>query len=146
MEYDNHYASNGKGNLGVTLGSIGVGLGVLSGGLGNILGGGAHNCNCSSDNAPVNRYEAAQQARISELETEVKLRDANTFTMSEMGKLRDYMETRFTRVENEICDQKAYLPHAPSARQVTLTYVDTYLCCHGMRRHFFHLIERAYCI
>ena len=108
MEYDNHYASNGKGNLGVTLGSIGVGLGVLSGGLGNILGGGAHNCNCSSDNAPVNRYEAAQQARISELETEVKLRDANTFTMSEMGKLRDYMETRFTRVENEICDQKAF--------------------------------------
>lgn len=27
------YASNGKGNLGVTLGAIGTGLGVLGGGL-----------------------------------------------------------------------------------------------------------------
>ena len=33
------YASNGKGNLGVTLGAIGTGLGVLGGGLGNLLGG-----------------------------------------------------------------------------------------------------------
>ena len=33
------YASNGKGNLGVTLGAIGTGLGVLNGGLGGILGG-----------------------------------------------------------------------------------------------------------
>lgn len=32
------YASNGKGNLGVTLGAIGTGLGVLNGGLGGILG------------------------------------------------------------------------------------------------------------
>lgn len=35
------YASNGKGNLGVTLGAIGTGLGVLNGGLGGILGGSA---------------------------------------------------------------------------------------------------------
>ena len=33
------YASNGKGNLGVTLGAIGTGLGVLNGGLGGILSG-----------------------------------------------------------------------------------------------------------
>ena len=109
MEYENHYASNGKGNLGVTLGAIGTGLGVLSGGLGNILGGGRNNsCGCNSDNAPVNRYEAALQAKIAEMDTEVKLRDANAFTMGEMGKLRDYMENRFTRVESEICDQKAF--------------------------------------
>ena len=33
-----------------------------------------------SENHLVNRYEAAQAARIAELETEVKLRDANTYT------------------------------------------------------------------
>ncbi len=109
MEYENHYASNGKGNLGVTLGSIGVGLGVLSGGLGNILGGGRNNsCGCNSDNAPVNRYEAAMQAKISELETEVKLRDATTFTLGEVGKLRDDMVNRYERMEREISDQKVF--------------------------------------
>lgn len=107
MEYENHYASNGKGNLGVTLGAIGTGLGVLGGGIGNILGGG-WNANQSGDSAFINRYEAQQQARISELETEVKLRDAYTYTISEVGKLRDYMENRFDRVEHEICDQKVF--------------------------------------
>ena len=33
------YASNGKANLGVTLGAIGTGVGLLGGGLGAILGG-----------------------------------------------------------------------------------------------------------
>lgn len=107
MEYENHYASNGKGNLGVTLGAIGTGLGVFGGGIGNILGGG-WNANQSGDSAFINRYEAKQQARISELETEVKLRDAYTYTIGEVGKLRDYMENRFDRVEHEICDQKVF--------------------------------------
>lgn len=113
MEYENHYASNGKGNLGVTLGAIGTGLGVLGGGLGNVLGGGGWNAwgaqqALCGDSAFVNRYEAQQQAKISELETEVKLRDAATFTLGEVGKLRDYMEHRFDRVEHEICDQKVF--------------------------------------
>ena len=99
------YSSNGKGNLGVTLGAIGTGLSALNGGLGNLLGGIGNNCH---ENMPVNRYEAMQQARISELETEVKLRDANTYTLGEVGKLRDYVERRFDRVEHELCDQKVY--------------------------------------
>lgn len=40
---DVQYASNGKGNLGVTLGAIGTGLGLLDGGaniVGKLLGGG----------------------------------------------------------------------------------------------------------
>lgn len=43
------YASNAKGNLGVTLGAIGTGLGAL-GGLGGLLGGMANNAmanNCA---------------------------------------------------------------------------------------------------
>jgi hypothetical protein len=101
------FASNGKGNLGVTLGAIGTGLGVLNGGLGN-LGIGWNNGAMCGDNALVNRYEATQQSRIAELETEVKLRDANFYALSEVGKLRDYMEQRFDRVEHQLCDQKVY--------------------------------------
>jgi hypothetical protein len=100
------FASNGKGNLGVTLGAIGTGLGVLNGGLGGLgLFNGNH---CCGDQMPINRYEATQQARIAELETEVKLRDANTFTMGEMNNLRNYVDNRINRIEHELCDQKVY--------------------------------------
>lgn len=106
------FASKGVAGAGLGLGIAGTALGVLSGGLGNVLGGwGVNpmtaNCICN-ENMPVNRYEAEQQARIAELETEVKLRDANTFTMGEMGKLRDYVERKFDHVEHELCEQKAY--------------------------------------
>jgi hypothetical protein len=53
----------------------------------------------------VNRYEASQSARIAELETEVKLRDANVYTMTEMGKLRDYVDGRFNTVNAQLCNQ-----------------------------------------
>ena len=106
MEYENKYASKGVAGAGLGLGIAGtaLGLGVLNGGIGNIFG---NRSACAEDHC-VNRYEAAQSARIAELETEVKLRDANTFTMGEMGKLRDYVDSKFARVEHEICDQKVY--------------------------------------
>ena len=94
-----------------TRGIAGTALGVLNGGLGGILGGmpyGAAAANTPSESMPVNRYEAAQSARIAQLETEVKLRDANTFTMGEMGKLRDYVDGKFARVEHELCDQRVF--------------------------------------
>lgn len=72
---------------------------------GGLFSGGNGSCH---ENTMVNRYEAQQQARIAELETEVKLRDANTFTMGEMGKLRDYVDGRFSAVEKELCDQRTY--------------------------------------
>ena len=113
------FATNGKGNLGVTLGAIGTGLSALNGGLGNILGGmpgyggmwggrgmygGYADCH-HGDRYLIDRYEAAQQARISELETEVKLRDANTYTLGEVGKLRDYMERKLDCLQGQINQQ-----------------------------------------
>lgn len=50
----------------------------------------------------VNRYEAAQAARIAELETEVKLRDANTYTLTKIGELRDYVDRRLDGVNASI--------------------------------------------
>lgn len=99
--------SRGQVNLNTVLGAIGT-YGAVGGGnlLGGLLGGG-NNCGCSEDHM-INRYEAAQNARIAELETEVKLRDANFYTIGEIDKLRSYVDNRFTAVEHEICDQRVY--------------------------------------
>lgn len=91
------------GGIGGYIGGISTLLGMAGGG--GLLGNGMAGC---SDNMPVNRYEATQSARIAELETEVKLRDANFYTLGEMGKLREYVDGRFSRVEHEICDQKVF--------------------------------------
>lgn len=108
------YASKGVAGAALGTGIGGLALGVLNGGLGNILGGwnngygNGYGWGGCHENMPVNRYEATQSARIAELETEVKLRDANFYALGEVGKLRDYMENRFDKVEHEICDQKVH--------------------------------------
>ena len=101
------YASKGVANAGLTTGIIGSALGAMNSGILPGLFGSGCNSNCS-ENMAVNRYEAAQSARIAELETEVKLRDANTYTDSKLGALRDYVDGKFARVEHELCDQKVY--------------------------------------
>ena len=108
MEYQNEYASKGVAGAGLGLGIAGTALGLMAGGLNNGTGLFGNPRSACSEDQCVNRYEAAQAARIAELETEVKLRDANTFTMGEMGKLRDYVERKFDRIEHELCDQKVY--------------------------------------
>lgn len=108
MDVENRYASKGVAGSGLGLGIAGTALGLLSnGGLGGILGGGWNN-GCCSENNLINRYEAGQAARIAELETEVKLRDANFYTLGEMGKLREYVDNKFAGVESQICQQSVY--------------------------------------
>ena len=106
-EYDAKWASRGVAGAGLGTGIAGLSLGVLNSGLVNgLLGGCNTGCHsgCSEDHW-INRYEAAQSARIAELETEVKLRDANTYTLTEMGKLRDYVDHRFEGVNAQLCAQ-----------------------------------------
>ena len=108
MEFENHYTSKGVGGTALGIGIGALGLEVLRGGLGGLFGNTVSGgCACNEDHF-VNRYEAAQSARIAELETEVKLRDANTFTMSEMNNLRNYVDGRFGAIEHELCDQRVY--------------------------------------
>lgn len=103
------YASKGVGTAGLTTGIIGTALGAMGTGILPGLFGGGPSANCyNSENMPVNRYEAAQNARIAELETEVKLRDANTYTIGEIGKLRDYVDRRFDGVNAQIGAQAVY--------------------------------------
>lgn len=107
VEVEKDFASKGVAGAGLGLGIAGTALGLLgNGGLNNVLGGwGGNMCH---ENMPVNRYEAAQSARIAELETEVKLRDANTYTLGEINKVRDYVDRRFERVECSINQQAVY--------------------------------------
>lgn len=98
------FASRGVGNAGLTTGIIGTALGALNGGIlgGNgILGGGG----CCSDDHTVNRYEAAQQARISELETEVKLRDSNIYTDQKILEVYKYFDGELKDVRSTLCGQ-----------------------------------------
>ena len=102
--------TRGIAGAGLGLGIAGTALGLLNGGVPNILGGWGNGCvntaaAVCSESQLVNRYEATQAARIAELETEVKLRDANTFTMGEIGKLRDYVEAKFDAVNAQMCQQ-----------------------------------------
>lgn len=107
MEYENKFASKGVAGAGLGLGIAGTALGLL-GNNGNLLGGlvngGNAHCGCSEDHF-VNRYEAAQSARIAELESDVKLRDANTYTDSKLLDLYRYVDGRFNGVEAQICHQ-----------------------------------------
>lgn len=108
VEVDRNYASKGQANLNTVLGSLGTAgfVANMLPNLGNIFNG---NCNgVCNENMPVNRYEAAQSARIAALETEVKLRDANFYTIGEIGKLRDYVDGKFAKVEGELCEQKVF--------------------------------------
>lgn len=101
------FASRGVANtaLGLSIGS-GV-LSLMNGGLGNILGVNSCAVGCN-ENMPVNRYEADQQAKIAKLESDLALRDATAYVLGETGKLRDYFETKFDRIECQLSEQKAY--------------------------------------
>ena len=106
VEVEKDYASKGVAGAGLGLGIAGTALGLLNGGAGNILGGWGNNCgNGCNGQVYVNRYEAGQAARIAELETEVKLRDANTYTLGEMNKMRNYVDAKFDSINTQLCQQ-----------------------------------------
>ena len=94
------FASNGKANAALTTGIIGTagfGAALLNGGLGGLFGG-WNRSGCNEDHT-VDRYEAAQAARIAELETEVKLRDANTYTDQKLLEVYKYFDGKTRALE-----------------------------------------------
>lgn len=99
------FATRGVGNAALTTGIIGSAGWVLNGGLANLFGGGRM---CNSEDMPVNRYEAAKDARISELETEVKLRDANTYTDQKLLDMYRFVNNKFERIDHQLCEQAVW--------------------------------------
>jgi hypothetical protein len=97
------YASKGVAGSGLGLGIAGTALGLLNnGGLGILNGMG--NCGCSEDKM-VNRYELAQEQKIADLQTQVALRDANTYVDGKLLEMYKYVDGRFNGVEAQICQQ-----------------------------------------
>jgi hypothetical protein len=107
LENENDYAKKGVAGAGLGVGIAGTALGLLNGGLGN-LGFGLGGRPYSTDDVPVNRYEAAKDARIAALETEVKLRDANTYTDQKLLEVYKYFEGKIGCIENSINAQAVY--------------------------------------
>ena len=113
MEFDNRYASNGKGNAGVALGIIGTALGVLNGGFTNWNGG-----NCSragwgnygecSENTPVTRYEMELQQQLAENDAAIALRDANTYGDQKLLEFYKYVDGELKEIRAQNAAQAVH--------------------------------------
>lgn len=110
MEYENRYASKGVAGTALGLGAGALGVELLRGGLGGILGG---NCNSGcgngcSENMIVNRYELGQESRISELQSQIALRDANTYGDQKMLELYKYFDGKLGEINSALCQQAVH--------------------------------------
>ena len=99
------YGSKGVAGSGLGLGIAGTALGLLNGGLNGILGGG--NCGCS-ENHMINRYELAQESRISKLESEIALRDANIYNDQKLLELYKYIDGKLEGVNGALAGQAVW--------------------------------------
>lgn len=109
------YASRGVGVGGLTTGVIGTALGAINSGLvGNVLGGCGNTRmgGCCNEDHVVNRYEAAQAARIAELETQNKLLESNIYTDSKIADVYERLNTKYDAkiacIEAQISQQAVY--------------------------------------
>ena len=102
MDYVAKQGTTALGIIGTALG----GLAVAGGPALAALSGGARAAAECSENHLVNRYEAGQAARIAELETEVKLRDANAYTDQKMLEMYQYTDGRLRAIEADSATQK----------------------------------------
>lgn len=100
------FATNGKGNLGVTLGAIGTGLGVLGNGLGGLFGNG-YTMNGQSVPQWVSKEEFTQQQTISSLESENALLKAEKNTNQKMIEVYERLDTKSRNLERDLADFKA---------------------------------------
>ena len=108
IEVEKDYASKGVAGAGLGLGIAGTALGLLNGGIPNLLGG-WNNCNgaavACSENVLVNRYELGQNQKISELQSAIALRDANTYGDQKLLEVYKYFDGQLKDVRNTLCAQ-----------------------------------------
>lgn len=104
------YASKGVAGSGLGLGIAGTALGLLNGGLNGVLGNNCHNgwnASCSENNM-VTRYELGQESRISKLESEIALRDANIYNDQKLLELYKYIDGKLEGVNATLATQAVY--------------------------------------
>lgn len=101
-----NYSTNGKGNLGVTLGAIGTGLGLLGNGLGGIFSNG-YTANGQAVPQWVSKEEFTQQQTISSLESENALLKAEKNTNQKMIEVYERLDTKSRNLEKDLAEFKA---------------------------------------
>ena len=111
MEVQKEYANKGVAGAGLGLGIAGTALGLLNGnGLGGILGrwgncGNSWNAGVCSENMPVSRYELGQESKIAELQSQIALRDANTYNDHKSLELYKYIDGELRDIRSTLCAQ-----------------------------------------
>lgn len=96
------FASKGVAGSGLGLGIAGTALSLLNGN-GGVLGGLFGN----NYNA-VNHYELSQETRISDLQAQVALRDANIYNDQKMLEMYKYFDGEVRRIDKTLCEQAVY--------------------------------------
>ena len=98
------FASKGVAGSGLGLGIAGTALGLLNsngnGLFGNLFGRNMYQCN---ENTPVTRYELQQESKIAELQSQIALRDANTYNDQKLLEVYKYFDGQIKDVRATIC-------------------------------------------
>lgn len=108
----NDYASKGVAGTGLGLGIAGTALGLLNGGLNGFWGGWngvnpAAGAACS-ENMPVSRYELGQESKIAELQSQIALRDANTYGDQKLLEVYKYVDGQLKDIRSTLCAQAVH--------------------------------------
>ena len=102
------FASKGVAGSGLGLGIAGTALGVLAGGLNNLGMGGLFTGNSvNACDRPVSRYELGQESKIAELQSQIALRDANTYNDTKLLELYKYFDGELKDIRQTQCDKWA---------------------------------------
>lgn len=97
------FASNGKGNLGVTLGAIGTGLGVIGPHIGNAFAG----FGCGNNGGYVSHEAFELQQKISTLESEKSLLASEQNTEVKVADVYERLASRIRSLEDKESDKWA---------------------------------------
>ena len=107
------FASKGVAGSGLGLGIAGTALGLLNngvGGLGGLFGRTGYGIDagavCSEDRH-VNRYELSQESKIAELQSQIALRDANTYNDQKLLEVYKYFDGELKELRQKQCDKWA---------------------------------------
>ncbi|MDE6031638.1 MAG: hypothetical protein K2G32_08465 [Oscillospiraceae bacterium] len=113
MEYDNRYASNGKGNAALAtsiIGTAGVGLALL-GGMNGLFGGNRAAFNCAegipqcNENTFVTRYDLQKDQAIAANDSKIALLKANTYNDQKSLEMYKYVDGRLREIEARLGEQ-----------------------------------------
>lgn len=126
MEVERSNNTRGLAGTALGLGAGALGVQLLNGGLGGLFGGWGNGCGngwggwnngcgngptviaaCDSDRL-INRYELGQEAKISELQSQIALRDANTYNDQKSLELYKYFDSQLKDVRDTLCAQAVH--------------------------------------